>query len=61
MTTLYETLGEMKLKRVKKKDNGTRLKRRKPRKNAFLTNNYLLFYYTSRINEIEQGNLFFKN
>lgn len=30
-------------------------------KSIFLTNNYLLFYYTLRINKIEQGNLFFKN
>lgn len=62
MTTLYETLGEMKLQRVKKKkNNGTRLKRRKPRRNPFLTNAYLLFYFTLRINKIEQGNVSFMN
>lgn len=50
MTTLYETLGEMKLERVKKKNNGTRLKRRKPRR-KYIFNKHLFtipFYFENK-------------
>lgn len=52
MTTLYETLGEMKLERVKKKkkNNGTRLKRGKPRK-KYIFNKHLFtipFYFENK-------------